>query len=126
MSIPATILIYGRDASLLETRRMVLETIGGRVCATTDFEETKQMMTEAEPDVLVLCYTLNADDRESILSSAEALRPEMKILVLIADGPASKQMSDDAFSIFAGPAALKAKVTEMLGRHSAFLREQVG
>lgn len=126
MPIPAHVLIYGRDSSLLETRRMVLETIGGTVHATTDGMQAKQMIANGWPDLLILCYTLSAEDRESILNSAQALRPEIKTLVLSANGPLYTQLSEGAFNTFAGPAALKAKVAQMLDQEEASPAERMG
>jgi DNA-binding NtrC family response regulator len=119
MSNPARILIYGRDSSLLETRQLVLQTVGGIVDATTDFEHAKRLLIEERPDLLVLCYTLTSQDRAAILSAVQDTRPAVQVLVLRADGPPSTQTSEDEFSIFTGPGALKAKVIEMLGRREA-------
>ena len=126
MPNPARILIYGRDSSLLETRQLVLETVGGIVDATTDLEHAKRLLTEERPDLLVLCYTLTPPDRAAILMAAQHLHPAVQVLVLRADGPPSTQTSEDEFSIFTGPSALKAKVSEMLGRPEARDRLQPG
>jgi DNA-binding response OmpR family regulator len=81
MSHPACILVYGRDPSLLETRCMVLETTGSVVRATAEPEEAERIIRDERPALLVLCYTLSPEDRSSILSSAQLLRPDMKTLV---------------------------------------------
>jgi len=116
MTHPSRIVVYGRDPSLLETRQLVLETIGGMVDATTQMERAEHFLANDPPDLLVLCYTLSSEDRGAILALAERLHPSLKVLVLRADGPASTQTAEADFSIFSGPAALKAKVIEMLGR----------
>ena len=118
MSHTSRILVYGRDPSLLETRQLVLETIGGAVDATTELEHAERFLAHDPPDLLVLCYTLSEEDRRAILNLAERLHPHLNVLVLRADGPASTQTGEKDFSIFSGPAALKAKVLEMLGRHN--------
>ena len=113
MSIPAPVLVYGRDRKLLETRRLVLQTLGGKVYAADDRETTEQLIRDLMPGVLVLCYTLSPEERDLILSFVHAVYPATKVLILRADGPASAQTDDD-FSIFTGPRALRRKVEEML------------
>ena len=112
---PTRILVYGRDPSLLETRQLVLQTIGGTVEATTELEQAKRMLGDGSLDLLVLCYTLSLEDRNAILNSVEQLSPDLKVLILSADGPPSNQTVDGDFSIFSGPGAFKSKVLRMLG-----------
>jgi DNA-binding response OmpR family regulator len=114
MPNPARILVYGRDPSLLETRQLVLRTLGGTVLATTDVEFARSILTQEVPHLLVLCYALSPEERAAILDSVEQLPRKLKVLILRADGPATIQ-TDDNFSIFSGTAALKSKVMEMLG-----------
>ncbi|MDP9050750.1 MAG: hypothetical protein M3O31_08525 [Acidobacteriota bacterium] len=91
---------------------MLLETTGRVVHATTEPEQAEQIIREEHPDLLVLCYTLSPDDRSSILSAAQHLRPAMRTLILTADG--TTETGQDDLSIFTGARALKAKVVEML------------
>ena len=114
MSNPARILVFGRDSSLLETRQLVLETIGGIVNATTKLDQARLLLAHSAPDLLILCYTLSPDDRSAILGIVRKIRPELKVLVLRADGPASVQTDDEEFNIFWGAGALRARVKEML------------
>ena len=125
MSNPARILVYGRDPSLLETRQLVLQTIGGTVLATRELEFARDVLTKEEADLVVLCYTLSPDERAAILDFFEHLHQRPRVLILRADGPASFQTDED-FSIFSGPAALKAKVVEMLGGGELVRPVQVG
>jgi hypothetical protein len=120
------ILVYGRDPSLLETRQLVLETIGGKVNATTELKCAERFLTQGPLNLLVLCYTLSSEDRGVILALAQRLHPNLNVLVLRADGPASTETADGDFSIFGGPAALKAKVMEMLGRGEFVHQAQIG
>ena len=105
MSDPAPILVYGSDPILLETRRMVLETLNDMVYTATNAAEAEQIIFEAKPDLFVLCYTLSPEDRQSILDFARGIHLAMTILVLEADRPAGA---------FSGPDALKKKVRELL------------
>ena len=114
MSNPACILVYGRDHRLLETRRMVLESTGGDVHATTKLLEAEQILREQHPTLVVLCYTLSGPERAAILSSAQHLRPDIKTLVLTADG--QPESSEGDHDIFTGARAFKARVVEILGQ----------
>ena len=118
MSNPACILVYGRDASLLETRRMLLATTGFQVYATTEWEAAERVIKEEKPALFVLCYTLAPGDRSSILNSAERLYPEMRVLILTADGQPSDDSPEDTLNIFAGARAFKARVVELLRQRS--------
>ena len=98
---------------------MVLETTGARVLSTTRWEEAQQVISDASLDVLVLCYTLSSEDRLSILEFAERERPEIKTLVLRADGQSHPDFEKDTLDVFAGTRAFKAKVVELLERTPA-------
>ena len=113
MSKHARILVYGRDPALLETRRLVLESKREAVDATIDFREACLLLEKGHTELLVLCYTLSPKDRASILMVTEQLRPEVKILVLEADGPPAKE-TENTLNIFSGPGVLRAKVFAML------------
>jgi CheY-like chemotaxis protein len=119
MSSPASILVYGRDSRLLETRRLVLQTLGAKVYTAANRQTAQQLVHDLQSGVLVLCYTLPPSERDPILSLVEVGYPAMKTLILQADGLAST--ADDHFSIFAGPAALRAKVEDMLFMEAAVL-----
>lgn len=119
MSSPASILVYGSDSSLLATRRMVLETLGGRVETAVDQKEAEQLLLNPEFELLVLCFTISSEERELILQAARRRTPQLRVLVLLGDGPSSANSPEDQFSIFAGPAKLKTKILEMLERTPA-------
>ena len=113
MSNPGPILVYGRDSRLLDTRHLLLETLGGKVYEAADREMAERLLVQLEPAVLVLCYTLESEERDLITSFVKVTCPTTKVLVLQADGPASTQ-TDEEFSIYTGPAAFIARVAEMI------------
>ena len=125
MSNPACILVYGRDASLLETRCMLLETTGFKVYATTQWEDAERIIEEEKPALFVLCYTLSPEDRSSILRAAQRLGPEMRLLILTADGQPSEDSPSDSLNIFSGARAFRAKVMDLL-RHRSESKERTG
>ncbi len=113
MASLAPVVVYGWDSKLLETRRLVIQTLGGKVYAAADRRSAEQLIHDLKPGVLVLCYTLAPEERDLILAFARTHYPAVKILTLGADGPVTAETSDH-FSIFTGPRALKTKVAEML------------
>ena len=118
MSHPACILVYGRDASLLETRCMLLETTGSKVYATTRWEDAERIIKEQHPTLFVLCYTLTPEDRSSVLHFAQRFSPEMRLLILTADGQPSDDNPENTHNIFAGAEAFKARVVGLLHDHA--------
>jgi len=121
MSVPSPILLYGIDEHLLATRRMVLATISGKVHAAADLATAKRLLKEVEPSLVVLCYTLSAEEREMILSFLKAACPATRALFLWADAPATTA-NEESLCIYEGPAALKANVAEMLSIQQAPVR----
>lgn len=117
MTNPACILVYGRDHKLFETRCLVLESTGGAVHATTKLMEAERILLEKHPNLLVLCYTLNTEDRAVILDSAQRFCPGIKTLTLTADG--QPETGEGDHDIFTGARAFKAKVVEVLGENRA-------
>lgn len=111
-----SILIYGRDERLLETRRWVLETAGFEVSTTAKPTEVYQTMVAQHIDLFILCHTLSADEQGSALATAHALRPEMRNLVLVEDTFESQLDPRDAIlSAFATPKVLIAAAQTLAG-----------
>jgi DNA-binding NtrC family response regulator len=98
MSKAACVLVYGADSTLLKTRQMVLETIGGEVHATTRREDAERIIAGVRLRLLVLCYTLSLEDREAMLEAVRRASPWTKTLVLKADGPPKQARRTSTFS----------------------------
>ena len=79
-SAPASVLIYGRDAQLLETRRWVLEHAGMKVTTTTDLGEMESILVNEAIDLFILCHTLSPEEGDLCLMKVHALKPTMKSL----------------------------------------------
>ena len=75
------ILISGRDANLLLVRSLVLQSAGYRVSATTRPITQRPVLDGIR--LLILCHTLNAEERESDLATAAAACPEATVLLLV-------------------------------------------
>ena len=112
---PASILVYGRDAQLLETRRWVLEHAGMKVTTTTDLGEMESILVNEAIDLFILCHTLSPEEGDLCLMKAQALRPAMKKLVLTANTPlGSLGPREVRVSAFDGPKALVSGVEDLL------------
>jgi hypothetical protein len=115
---PAFILVFGRDAQLLETRRWLLEGAGMKVTTTTEMVEVDTLLSHEDIDLLILCHTLSPDEGDVCLVKAHALRPAMKKLVLTANTPLGSLGPREArVSAFDGPKTLISAVQKLLGAH---------
>jgi hypothetical protein len=81
-----SILIYSRDAHLLETRRWVLESRGYRVLPVMHLSDLDRVPLTPPVSLLVLCHTLSTKERTAAIDHASARWPEIKKLALIQDG----------------------------------------
>ena len=109
-----TILMYGRDAQLLQSRLLVLESRGFRVSPIYDLAHIDEALISKSFDLLVLCHTLTNDDCGRMLAVASTRWPRMKTLILTAgaSGCHSKMMVE-VFDILDGPSRLISTVTKM-------------
>jgi DNA-binding response OmpR family regulator len=111
-----SILVYGHETGLLETRKWVLEKAGFAVHATTDFPQAIERVERQGPALLILCHTLSGRDREGVLSWTRARRPETKVLVLTTHLPVAQVgQGVEVLSAFIDPRVLLAAVERALG-----------
>jgi DNA-binding NtrC family response regulator len=82
MLTPASILVCGHDARLLEIRRWVLEKESACVYTTQTLAEIGEIIAAEKIDLMVLCHTLTVDELTEVLDEVETLRPDMKNLIL--------------------------------------------
>ncbi len=82
MYASAGILIFGYDAILLETRRLILKKAGFRVWIATEATQAVQILVREPIDLFILCQSLPLDECVPILKTAHTLRPDMENLVL--------------------------------------------
>ncbi len=83
MFAPISILLFGRSAQLLATRKMVLESVGYRVYRASDLFTAKNMLAEKQIDLLILCHSLSMEERGRALALTYRW-PMMRSLVLTA------------------------------------------
>jgi DNA-binding response OmpR family regulator len=112
------ILIYSNDPALLSTRRLILEQAGAQVFATTDFEQEIWFIASHEPNLLILCESLQMDQRWTAMMIVRDLRPEMKVLVMMDEDTSSdlelEPFNGDFLNALDGPDALLTVVDRML------------
>jgi DNA-binding NtrC family response regulator len=76
------ILVYGNDPILVTTRRLILEKAGYHALATTEFSDAMLVLMNQEIDVLIVCQSLRDEERQGILETAHALKPDIKCVIL--------------------------------------------
>ncbi len=109
-----SILLYGTDESLMETRAWVIERAGLKVRRTRDGVEVRRSIAEDRIDLLILCHTLTTQEVDRVLDEAHR-QPASHTLVLsahVTDFPETAQ--DAVLSAFSGPHTLITKVLELV------------
>ena len=120
-TMQATILISGNDAMLLTTRRMIFEPAGYTVFTTDSVSNARLVLMNHQIDVLVLCQSLDDNDRASILRVAHLLQPEIKCASLSFDGREVAIEDAETHWGLNGPPSLLAAIGQMLQQRTAQL-----
>jgi DNA-binding response OmpR family regulator len=112
----ASILIFGHDATLLETRRLVLKSAGFRVWTAPEATLAIQILLEESIDLFVVCRSLSVEECEAILRTAHTLRPNMKNLVLSMNSSCTPADRRDTFlTSFLDPRSLISLIQNEVG-----------
>jgi len=80
MALDSSILIYGHDPTLLDTRRWVLEAAGYKVVTVSKMTVATEAMASGGIALCVLCHTLTPEERRAALAVAAAQQPQLKTL----------------------------------------------
>jgi DNA-binding NtrC family response regulator len=114
MLLPS-ILVFGRDPLLLETRRLVLEQAGFHVLSVADSAGVEKIVLAQPISLLVLCHSITDEERESVLKSAHSRRPDMKNIVLTTGTSVSRPGKNYEFvNAYDGPRSLISTVERLL------------
>ena len=116
MIAPVSLLLFGVNRKLAETRSWVLEKNGYRVVQVAELERLQQMAARSEMALLILCHSLAEGERSAAMLLAQARRPPLKCLALttgVEDEPGGGP--DAVVSSLAGPAGLLAAVARLAG-----------
>lgn len=114
-SSQVSILLYGRDSRLLESRRHVLELTRAQVWTTTNLRDFDQMSPGVSMDLLVCCHTLSLEECGRAIARASTLWPQIQSLILIwGDRSWHAEIPGRTLDTTRGPAYLLNTVTKML------------
>jgi hypothetical protein len=109
-----SILMVGRDAHLLESRQLLLQTRGYRVLTIQSLTELDRIPQNPEIALVVLCHTLSAKERADAAAQASARWPGIQKLALI--GGNSKDPNEVLGQVrLALDGRLLAMVSELVG-----------
>ena len=120
MISPPRILIYGQDAALLTTRRLVLTHSGLDVTAVLDLRDFAGHVASGSYALFLLCHSLSPEHCERALELTHRLHPGTKNLIL--SGALSSRSGgpgDATLSAFVDPRTLIHAVHELSGRRTA-------
>jgi DNA-binding NtrC family response regulator len=116
MARQASILIYGRDPQLLETRRWVLERSGHRVRTATELSDIAELAPQEQIGLFVLCHTLSMEECGRALALVHTRWDEVKTLVLIAGQCGCwLESSSEVVDTTEGPTKLLHAVANLVG-----------
>jgi DNA-binding NtrC family response regulator len=110
----AKLLIYGNDSMLLTTRRLILEKAGHDVVTASTFSDAMLLLVNQQFDLLVLCQSLNQEERRGMLESARAINPGLKCVVLQFTGSHEKIANEVTVEGLRGPTNLIESIHRML------------
>ena len=72
-----SILIYGLDPLLSDTRRRILERVGFQVEVADHREDFEVSNSRFSYDLIVICHTVPGDEQRQIASMQSTLRPQV-------------------------------------------------
>ena len=78
-----SVLIYGHDARLLESRKWVLQGCGYRALSVRNVSALNQVPLTPPIDLLVLCHGVPPEECESAIANARLRWPNVKELALV-------------------------------------------
>jgi DNA-binding NtrC family response regulator len=104
MSLIPSILIYGHDTVLLDTRRQILALWGYEVRTTRNKCGVEHALVQNDFRLLILCYTLTLSESSQSLAFARARQRKIKSLQLTAyDGQPAVALASSLFAVREGP-----------------------
>jgi DNA-binding response OmpR family regulator len=108
-----SVLVFGQDAQLLETRRWLLEAAGYQVRTTGEYPEVVRILDAESIRLLLLCHTLSAEECRRVLAAAN--RPHgLKTLALTAGmGGCHDHVQTEVLDALDGPAKFVSTVNRL-------------
>jgi CheY-like chemotaxis protein len=112
--MPGKLLIYGNDSMLITTRRLILERVGYEVATVATFSDAMLLLLNQQFDLLLLCQSLNEEERRGMLESAYAIKPELKCAVLQFAAGHERIANEETLEGLRGPTNLIESIQRML------------
>lgn len=111
----ATVLMYGADAFLLETRRLVLTSAGYLVNCVLGLYDLEHFLKFRHPDLVILCHSLSPEAQEQASRQVRRTSPQSRVILLSTfDGNVSRTAS--VVNCFDGPERLISAMAELASR----------
>lgn len=110
------ILLFGRDTKLLESRILLLESVGIQCHAVSSVADLMHFVCVNEVEIVMLSQCLSTDDVQAVLDIVSSVSPDTLILRLSSfylDVPLKNEMILDAGE---GPYKLLKELRTLLGK----------
>lgn len=115
----ASLLIFGRDPRLLETREWVLKAAGHRVWTAANLSDVIDIASREKIDLLILCHTLSIEECRRAHALSYPGFPTMKSLTLTrGESGCQQELLSEVLDAMEGPAKLISKVARLVGAES--------
>lgn len=116
-----SVLIYGHDARLLESRKWVLQGCGYRALSVRSVGALNQVPLTPPIHLLVLCYTLSPKECESAIAHAKLRWPNVKELALVRHNAARDVASvlGDVHKALDAPDPMVSMVGQLVGHSTS-------
>jgi hypothetical protein len=115
MPSQASILLYGRDEQLLQSRQLLLQRGGYEVWVATGLAEIDVVSRLERIDLLILCHSLTLEECGRALAFGQSRWPFMKSLILSAVGSWSEAGElPQVFDTTLGPERLLSTLSRLL------------
>ena len=112
--MPFSILLFGRDSILLQTRKWLLERCGYEVRTAEDIGQLKRIAEEGTVDLLLLCHSLLVEEAEEAIAAVSARQPQAKILLMLISGSrGTERLQVATVETHEGPAGLLSTVASL-------------
>ena len=110
-----SILLWGKDAQLLETRQWVLQSRGYRVTVIAKLSDIRALRQSPPFTLFILCHSLSPEEARAAFAVASFRWPGIKQLVLVADTTRSPTgLLGQLLHTMNGPGALLATVHQLV------------
>jgi hypothetical protein len=113
---PISILLYGKDTHLLETRKWVLQSRGYRVTATLLLSDINLLPLAPPFALIILCHSLTTQEGQAAIALASSRWPAIKNLVMLVDKSRSPTgLLGQLLHTMGGPTNLLSQVSTLVG-----------